>query len=787
MNRQLCILRHFVALALLVAQGHLFAQSLPNAVPMPTPEIQYLDRNGKPLAGSKLCTYAAGTNTPLATYTSSAAGTPNTNPVVLDVNGRASVWVGPQSYKFVLRTGGDSTCTTGTVVWTQDNVQDTTLYFVNYVKTAGTATLITYTNPLTNAVQRTVASRLSDFTTVKDYGAACDGASDDTTKIQAAINATAAAGIEINLPGGTCLFSALTLPTNAHIVGQGAANSALKALASSGVNNTPLLKNADQSSGNSGITLEGFTLDGNVAHQGSTNVYGVALVKASSISIYSMQFVNISAAPVFGINWTNVTVRDSSFSDYGSTSTTFPNSGAIQMDYGSATAPSSGIIIDGNHIDGSGGAVGGIKINGTSANPVSSVVVNHNYIVTGDNSDTLGVEVFSSGTGASNGYDGIAISGNVIRGVSSTSQASHCTWGISVAGYGGSNISITGNSIKWTGCYSIELAASQNASISGNSIQDSACICVLAAAPGIASGSVHLKNISVTGNSVINPRAFNESTNQLAGINVYGESGHSAGAVSIVGNSVVISSDATTAHGVWLQCNSSTGSFSNFSITSNTITGPGPSSTSKGLILEVDGPCPISGAVVSGNSFSSLLQAISGDDITSSIVYGNSFSSVGSRYGAGLSATTPYMELVPNATPFLLTNAFSWNPYTPTFSVAGGGGGTISVVDTDAAYFQVGATVFIRVYAIMTIATTPSDRIFFTVPVIPGGAAFTNQMIPCILINGGLGTSRPSVTRFANDTQARIWPSQADVTFPIATPLSLSCDGSYQAAALVAP
>jgi hypothetical protein len=64
------------------------------------------------LAGAKLCTYAAGANTPPATYADSTARTPNTSPTVLDVNGRVSVWIGPQLYKFVLRTGGDGTCST---------------------------------------------------------------------------------------------------------------------------------------------------------------------------------------------------------------------------------------------------------------------------------------------------------------------------------------------------------------------------------------------------------------------------------------------------------------------------------------------------------------------------------------------------------------------------------------------------------------------------------------------------------------------------------------------------
>ena len=61
----------------------------------PAPFIKFRedDANGNPLAGGKLFSYAAGTSTPLATYTSSTLATKNTNPVVLDASGRASVWV----------------------------------------------------------------------------------------------------------------------------------------------------------------------------------------------------------------------------------------------------------------------------------------------------------------------------------------------------------------------------------------------------------------------------------------------------------------------------------------------------------------------------------------------------------------------------------------------------------------------------------------------------------------------------------------------------------------------
>lgn len=193
-------------LALFLLAGLAWGQSLPNAVPTPTPIMQFLDASGRPLIGAKLCTYAAGTSTPQATYTSYTAGTPNTNPVIADAGGRVQVWIGALSYKFVLRNGGGATsCSDGDIVWTADHVQDTALYFVNYVQTVGTATLISYTNPLTGGVSRTVSNRLAEDNYVKDFGAVCDGSTDDHADIQQALNSVIADnGGRVNLPIGVC-------------------------------------------------------------------------------------------------------------------------------------------------------------------------------------------------------------------------------------------------------------------------------------------------------------------------------------------------------------------------------------------------------------------------------------------------------------------------------------------------------------------------------------------------------------------------------------------------------
>ncbi len=83
----------------------------------PVLKQRFFDANGVPLAGGLLNTYAAGTTTPLATYTDQGAGTPNANPIVLDSGGYCNLWLGASSYKFVL------TDSLSNAIFTVDNVQ----------------------------------------------------------------------------------------------------------------------------------------------------------------------------------------------------------------------------------------------------------------------------------------------------------------------------------------------------------------------------------------------------------------------------------------------------------------------------------------------------------------------------------------------------------------------------------------------------------------------------------------------------------------------------------------
>lgn len=69
---------------------------------------QFFDSNGVILSGGLINTYAAGTTTPLATYTSVAGAPPHANPIVLDSAGRVpggEIWLTDGStYKFTIET-----------------------------------------------------------------------------------------------------------------------------------------------------------------------------------------------------------------------------------------------------------------------------------------------------------------------------------------------------------------------------------------------------------------------------------------------------------------------------------------------------------------------------------------------------------------------------------------------------------------------------------------------------------------------------------------------------------
>jgi hypothetical protein len=70
--------------------------------------FQCLGLDGKPLAGGKVYTYEAGTTTPKSTYTTMAGDVPNLNPVILDQNGKAKIFLGDGSYRMRILDSNDA-------------------------------------------------------------------------------------------------------------------------------------------------------------------------------------------------------------------------------------------------------------------------------------------------------------------------------------------------------------------------------------------------------------------------------------------------------------------------------------------------------------------------------------------------------------------------------------------------------------------------------------------------------------------------------------------------------
>lgn len=157
---------------------------------------QFFTDDGVPLSGGKIYTYAAGTTTPLTTYTSRDGLTPNTNPIILDAAGRTpqQIWATEGLlYKYVVKTSDD------TLIRTWDNIggsvvaSDLGQELANTTDNTKGDALVGFRQSdasgfLAGTVGRTVNSKLQEFVSIRDFGAAGDGVNDDTAAVQAALN-----------------------------------------------------------------------------------------------------------------------------------------------------------------------------------------------------------------------------------------------------------------------------------------------------------------------------------------------------------------------------------------------------------------------------------------------------------------------------------------------------------------------------------------------------------------------------------------------------------------------
>lgn len=158
--------------------------------------ISLLTASSTMASGYVLKAYLTNTTTPATLY-SDASGTSAGTSITLDARGEPTtikrVWLDTAvNYKLVLETDG------GAVVWTADPV---------YGVVAGT-----FLQSGTGAVEREANAKMGERISVRDYGAACDGVTDDSLAVQKAIDYCAANGWPaLVIPGKCRINSSVTI------------------------------------------------------------------------------------------------------------------------------------------------------------------------------------------------------------------------------------------------------------------------------------------------------------------------------------------------------------------------------------------------------------------------------------------------------------------------------------------------------------------------------------------------------------------------------------------------
>lgn len=258
----------------------------------PVLKQRFFNSNGVPLAGGLLYSYAAGTTTPLATYTDETGLTPNTNPVVLDANGQADVWMASSNYKFML------TDPLGIVQWTVDNVEGVN----GKVSAAVTAALAEIILPIVNGGtgQTTAAAAMTALSPITTTG-------DMIYSPSGATNARLPIGTD-----GKTLMAADTVPTYLS-TNSGFTNAGFKTTVGSNAL-TITLTQADGSSAPSSTAPCFFNVRNSTATTGGITTLkatsGLTLVVPSTATLgssngvasyYYLYICNSSGSPVLGI------------------------------------------------------------------------------------------------------------------------------------------------------------------------------------------------------------------------------------------------------------------------------------------------------------------------------------------------------------------------------------------------------------------------------------------------------------------------------------------------------
>lgn len=141
---------------------------------------QWIDSGGLPLANGTVGFYAVGTLNPLPTYQDQAGTSQNTNPITLDSRGQAIVW-GTGTYRQIVKDAN------GVTIWDQ-------VVSSNDLSPSTGSAGVGFIQAGSGAVSRTSQDKMRDVFAVKDFGAAVNGSTDDSTAITNTRTAAASGG-----------------------------------------------------------------------------------------------------------------------------------------------------------------------------------------------------------------------------------------------------------------------------------------------------------------------------------------------------------------------------------------------------------------------------------------------------------------------------------------------------------------------------------------------------------------------------------------------------------------
>jgi hypothetical protein len=505
---------------------------MPSAALSPAPKLQFFDSNGNPLTGGKVYTYAAGTTTPLSTYVDAGGVTVNTNPIILDVRGEASIWLDGAAYKFVLRNAND------TLIWTVDNITSTEALkayvlaqiaalsadLANTTDVAKGDALIGFKQSnadgaLLNAVGRTVHQKFQETISVKDFGAVGDGVTDDTAAIQWAVNA--AAGKSLYFPGGTYIVSSvITLVSNTSLYGdQGVTTLKLKGIVYPSANVSIFVL-----SDITNVYIYGLTFDGNKGNIGSARNPINTIFQTTKVTFDSCEWVNCEGICV-------------------NASTSVDNFAVLNCRF----------ISCGGAPDNSDGYRNqAIAFSADGAARSKDIEITGNYFF------AIGLDCISM-----TNLDNVVVSNN-------SAYDSYTFLFNTPTVYSTVNLTVTGNVIYNTNQgalnnavnpIAIDLPRVINATVSGNAIFDTD-----QSAIGIFEGS---DNVTVTNNTIVN--AVTKPASWCAAISV-GSNGAASDTFWVnISNNVITSTTSTMTYGIMLQSDLNTVFVSNNSITGQTV------------------------------------------------------------------------------------------------------------------------------------------------------------------------------------------------------------------------